>query len=418
MKNPEGFCVANTGEVNARILQAALDNNSLVEIDIPGIYDIGDTIYLNSNNTLIFGDGVQIRRVKCNGFDGNAFINRGAFTGIADTNITIKGLNLIVNGVESTVASEECTKTVLGLRAHIAFFYIENLVLENITVTGLLHKDYGIQICNFKNVTVDTILVEGNKDGIHFGPGDGFVLRNGTFRTGDDPIALNADDYSVSNPTLGEIKNGIIENCRDELWNEKSDGFFVRILSGSWGDWYSGMKVQHSDSVIYNDKLYRVVMTPSYDEFISINPPDFDSGFKTIDGIRWAKTGYDKVYCSKVSNITFRNLYCERPRGAAVAFSVEQNDYRRGYYEGSDFPINGDFYFENIQVKADIRHPVIVLTPVKSISIANSDFNNGALLITADNNTGLKSPPLRLHIDGNSFEKKDIIIKDREVLFE
>ena len=40
----------------------------------------------------------------------------------------------------------------------------------------------------------------------------GLVDKLGTF---DDAIALNAHDYATSNPELGWIENGVIENCHD-----------------------------------------------------------------------------------------------------------------------------------------------------------------------------------------------------------
>lgn len=403
MSNPEGFSSENSGSANAAALQKAVDCGGTVIIDIPGKYYLADTVYLKSGSSLIFGGGVEIIRQSCSGFNGNAFINRGAFTGETDKDISVKGLTLRVNGVESAPASEECKKTIVGLRGHLAFLYVENLTLENITVTGLADKDYGIQICNFRNVSVDTVYIEGRKDGIHFGPGKDFVLKNGVFRTGDDPVALNADDYSVSNPTLGDIENGLIENCRD-LKEDKNDGFFARILSGAWGSWFKGMKVRQSDSVIHNGKLYRVVMTPSWEEYESVTPPDFEEGFRTLDGIRWAKTGYEAPYSACVKNITFRNISLEKPRSAAVAFWVEQNEYRRGLYPGAVLPSNGSFVFDNVRVLADIEYSVIVFTPVESITIRNSVFGGGKMLISEESQAGPLHPDPELILENNDFE--------------
>lgn len=415
MKNPEGFLPSNNGKENADALQTAVNKGGKIIIDIPGEYALADTILVGSDTEIIFGEGVIIRREHCENQDGNAFINRGAFTGKPDKNIKIKGLNLEVNGVECEPASETCKKTIVGLRGHLAFFYIENLILEDISITGLCHKDYGIQISNFRNAVIDTVYIEGNKDGVHYGPGSDFILRNGVFRTGDDPIALNADDYSVSNPTLGIIENGLIENCRD-LYEEKNDGFFTRILSGSWGDWYSGMIVRHSDSVVYKGRLFRVVMSPSWNEMISVNPPEFDGNFATIDGIRWAKTGYDAPHCAFVRNITFRNISLEKKREVGFSFSVEQNEYRRGFYEGSDFPSNGNFVFENIKVSEDIKYPIAVRTAVEGIEIKNCKFGKSKMLITDDNQAKLPSPPMKLKLKNNDFNFEDILIENREII--
>ena len=404
-----------SGKENSAALQKAADKGGEIRITEPGIYDIEDTVYLGSDTTLIFGEGVILRRQSSSPFNGNVFINKGAFTGKSDKNIKIKGLKLLVNGVEFTPPSEDWNKTIIGLRGHIAFLYIENLTLENIEITGLEKLAYGIQVCNFKNVLIDTVYIEGKKDGVHFGPGTDFVLRNGTFRTADDPIALNADDYAVSNPTLGVIANGLIENCTD-LYEELNDGYFVRILSGAWVDWYSGMKIRHSDSVVYNGKLYRAVMTPSWDEYISINPPDFQEGFKTIDGIRWAKTGYEAVYNSYVRNITFKNIHLNKSREIGIAFAIEQNEYRRGLYDGATLINNGNFVFDGIIVSEDVKYPVAVKTPVDGIVIKNSSFANGKLLINNDNQAKIKCPPLKLKLDNNDFGIEDIICEEREII--
>ena len=97
------------------------------------------------------------------------------------------------------------------------------------------------------------------KDAVHFGPGRNFVVRHGVFRTYDDPIALNAHDYTTSNPELGWIENGLIEDCVDLDDPENgTTGFFARILAGGWRDWEPGMDIQSSgDAVVSGGRIYR-----------------------------------------------------------------------------------------------------------------------------------------------------------------
>lgn len=68
-------------------------------------------------------------------------------------------------------------------------------------------------------------IIKGMKDGVHLGRGNGFTISNCVFQTFDDAIALNAHDYSIGNPELGWIENGVIENCHD-LSAENTTGFF------------------------------------------------------------------------------------------------------------------------------------------------------------------------------------------------
>lgn len=92
MGNPEGFSKINNGKANAAALQKAVDAGGCTVIDEPGEYRLADTVLLGSDTTLIFGKDVVVIREPCEIFNGNAFINKGAFSGTADKNITLKVL--------------------------------------------------------------------------------------------------------------------------------------------------------------------------------------------------------------------------------------------------------------------------------------------------------------------------------------
>ena len=64
--------------------------------------------------------------------------------------------------------------------------------------------------------------------------GRGFLIRNGTFQTADDALALNAHDYATSNPELGWVRDGVVEDCVDEPLptSQLGAGFFARLLGG------------------------------------------------------------------------------------------------------------------------------------------------------------------------------------------
>lgn len=96
-----GFLPNANPEENAISLQKALNDNDVVEVNYPGIYEIDTTIILKSNNKLYFKDGVYIKKVKNKGNSfGYTFINKGDTTKTYDQNITIKGLKLIINGLD------------------------------------------------------------------------------------------------------------------------------------------------------------------------------------------------------------------------------------------------------------------------------------------------------------------------------
>ncbi len=380
-----GFLPCKGGVENASALNEAVKNGGDIIIKIPGIYDIGNTVYLKSGTHLYFSEGVTLRRIEDeNGDNGNLFINVGAFTGEYDEDISITGLHLITNGVQSTPAEAGGTKTITGLRGHIAFLYIKNVKLCEIKLTDLSEKDYAIQISDFYNAVVENCHIEGLKDGVHFGPGKDFAVRNCTFRTADDAIALNCFDYSVSNPNCGDIENGIIENCID-LKGEAIYPFFIRILVGGWTQWKQGMTVYHSDAVVHNGKLYRVVMRPDNEAYTSVTPPTHEKGFAEYDGIRWVRThkGYredELPLTASCRNITVRNIVFMQPRNIQVLIYSAYDEYVRSYHRGYPVPEVKNIVFENLQMLCDCKKVLEINTKTDPIIFRNCNLNGSSIM--------------------------------------
>ncbi len=379
-----GFLPTNSGEENAQALNNAIKNEKEITVSVKGIYDISDTVYLKSGTHLYFSEGVTIRRQdNINSDDGNLFINEGAFTGVYDKDISIAGLHLITNSVQSTPEESGGTKTITGLRAHIAFLYIKDVYLSDITVTDLSLKDYAIQISDFNNAVVENCHIEGLKDGIHFGPGTNFTVRNCRFRTADDAIALNCYDYSVSNPNCGDIENGLIENCID-LKGEPTASFFIRILVGGWKDWEKGMTVYHSDAVNHNGRLYRVVMRPDNEAYISLTPPVHENGFCELDGIRWLRThkGYEEAalpHTASCRNITVKNIVFMQPRKTQILIYSAYDEYVRSYHRGYPIPEVKNIVFSNLQVMCECENIVNIITKTDAIEFHNCYLNGSKI---------------------------------------
>ena len=371
-----GFSPSASANGNSEALNRAVRNGGVIEVTEPGVYDVSEPVYLCSDTSLRFAPGVTLRRQPCeNGDNGNVFVNRGAFTGVPDKNIEISGLTLLVNGVESLPAQNGGTKTVIGLRAHVSFLYIENLTLTGITIPDLKKIDYAISICEFKNALVENCRFEGDKDGVHFGPGRRFVVRGCTFRTEDDAVALNCSDYSVSNPTLGTIEDGLIENCLD-LPDKPTLSMFLRILVGGWKEWEKGMRVFHSDAVVHNGRLYRVVMKPSFESYVSLTPPTHESGFAEYDGIRWVRTHIgcrpeDMPFTANCRNITVRSCTILRPRPRQVLIYASYDEWLHSYHPGCPVPEVRDIRFENVQVLAETETFIHVNTKTERLTVEN-----------------------------------------------
>ena len=368
-----GFSTGSSGIENAKALQKAIDKGGTIVVSQPGTYKIASTLYIGSNTSLIFGNGVSLKKVDEKGSFAQLIINRGAITRSYDEHITIEGLHVIVNGVDN------CSDLVLGLRGVLGFSYVKDLRVKGLRCYDLTGCQFCLQICRFEDVVIEDVIIKGQKDGIHFGPGKRFTIRDGVFQTFDDAIALNGQDYSTSNPEMGWIEDGLIENCYD-LNQEKTVGFFCRMLGGGWIDWKKGMKVQQSDAVVSNGRIYRVKMPPNAILYESVTRPDFESGTKVLDGITWVMTQEQISYTAGVRNVTFRNIQLEKPR---IPFSIQfdMGRYNRSYYSGAEVPIQENIIFDNIKVLYDKNIPLVqVTTPVNMITITNSRLKNKGFL--------------------------------------
>jgi hypothetical protein len=360
-----GFSLAATGIENAAALQQAVDRAGTIIVSQPGTYKVAAPIYVGSHTHLTFGKGVFLKKVDEQGLFAQVLINRGALTKVHDENITVEGLHIIVNGIDN------CSDMVLGLRGLVGMSYVKELRIKGYRCYDLTGAQYAMQISRFEDVIIEDVIIKGQKDGIHFGPGKRFTIRDGVFQTFDDAIALNGQDYSTSNPELGWIEDGVIENCYD-LNQETTVGYFCRMLAGGWIDWKAGMKVQQSDAVVSNGKIYRVRMPPDETLYESITRPDFASGTQVLDGITWAMTQEIISYTGGVRNVVFRDIQLEKPR---VPFSIEFNmgRFNRSWYPGADVPLQEHILLDNVKVMHDREIPLVQVTsPVNMITIVNS----------------------------------------------
>lgn len=380
--NEYGFLPENNPYKNSEALQKAADNGGTVQVTVPGVYRISEQIEIGDNTTLVFGEGVVLRREKSvSGINGNTFINKGAIKGEYNRNIKIIGLHLECNGVESDDFG--VNSRIAGLRAQVAMIYVENLKIEGFECHGLLEKDYAIQVSAFKNIFLNDLYITGNKDGVHLGWGDGFVISNGRFRTFDDPIALNAFDYATSNTHIGWIENGIIENCID-LDDNTTTGFFCRILGGAWCRWHKGMQVQHSDTVAVNGRTYRVLMNPKDGRlYTSETPPCHEKGIAEYDGISWAAVRDTEELDCGCRNIIIRNCRLQKKRSIGIALSLNYDTYARSFYPGCVCVPQGDITLENIVVENDVDILLHSTYPTENLTLKNIDFKNSRLCFDA-----------------------------------
>ncbi len=399
-----GFLPDRNGKENSDALQTIVDGGGVIEVSLPGVYKISQQIEIGDDTKLVFSEGVILKReADVTGVNGNVFINKGAVKGECNRNIEIIGLHIQCNGIESDDFGVD--SRIAGLRAHVAMIYVENLRIIDFECHGLLEKDYAIQISAFKNIYLDGLFITGNKDGVHLGWGDGFVIKNGRFCTFDDPIALNAFDYATSNTHVGWIENGIIENCTD-IDDDTTTGFFCRILGGAWCKWQKGMKVQHSDTVAVNGKTYRVLMNPKDGKlYTSVTAPCHNKGIKSYDGINWVAVRDTEETDCGCRNITIRNCRLQKKRRIGIAISLNYDTYARSWYPGAVCTPQSDITVENITIENEVDILLHSNYPTANLVLKDIDFKDSKLCFSKVKNVDIIYP--EVHITA-----ENIIIKD------
>lgn len=171
-------------------------------------------------------------------------MNKGALTRTYDENTCIRGLHIIVNGVDVR------NWLVHGLHGQLAFFYVKDLRIERFRCLDMGSAQYGIHICTFEYIIIDDVIIKGDKD-------------------------------------------GVVENCHDLADGKEPVGFFCRILAGGWTDWHEAMEVRQSDIVVCHNRLYRVHAQPDGTCFISMTAPFHSQGLEFIDDIPRVMTQED-----------------------------------------------------------------------------------------------------------------------------
>ncbi len=416
------LCPLDKGFENAKKLQEALDKGGDIIVEGPGYYRVSEILYIGDHTHLTFAEGVYIVRMpSVEGFNRYFISNKGIFEGKVNEDISITGLYLNANGVAHTDPTlQKDNGNILGARGHLMFSYVKDLTIKDIVIPDLCPADYGIQIANFENVLVENIRIEGDKDGIHFGPGKNFVVRHGVFRTHDDPVALNAFDYAGSNTNPGWIENGLIEDCYD-LNDERDVGmcFFARMLCGVWQDWFEGMAVQQSDAAVLDGKLYRVRMKPSFEKFISTTPPTHEKGFAELDGITWIRTVDNTGYSAGCRNIRFKDIYIQRNRKCVFGFVQEVSEYCRSYFENSESPLQENIVFENVNVMGNVEMFSWINSPVDNVTLKDCKIKDTKIVFEPVYKEGLVYPEnSKIYLDNTEVRDDFLVAYGKELSVE
>ena len=131
-------------------------------------------------------------------------------------------------------------------------------------------------------------------------------------------------------------------------------------------------------AVVSNGRVYRVDAEPDGKKYISKTQPTHD-GAAELDGIRWVKTQDVAQYDAGVRNVTFRDIYLEKPR-QSFSLHMAVNNYNRSFYQGAEEPSQDNIVFDNIRVLHDGNRTFLSLrSPVNVVTITNSNLRNSGM---------------------------------------
>jgi hypothetical protein len=320
-----GFATDAPAATNAAALQRALDGGKrIVEVTRPGIYGLDRTIWLDSDTRLVFAPGVVLQKRTPY---VHVLANRGLSNGTWNAKITVEGAAIDVNQCSSY---HDENSPMFGNRGQVTFCRIRDLTVRNFSCLNLHGPQYGLQLAAFENVVLDGFEIRGAKDGIHVNAGRKFVIRNGTLETGDDGLALTAEDWVSSAPVVGDIEDGLIENVTDDGHGQCN---FSRILTGAWTDWRKDIRLQRGDTVRCGKNIYRVVMPLGTKEYVSLEKPSHTQGVWTDkSGLKFWHMQNNGALSANIRNVTYRNIYLRSPRNGFLAEWETKSEWNRGIH--------------------------------------------------------------------------------------
>lgn len=301
-----GFSPQAEAAINVAALQKALDGGrKTVAVTEPGVYDLDATVWLDDDTRLECSPGVVFRKAARYSF---VLANRGMKTREWNERIAIHGLEIACNG---NVGLPAVSDPAFGMRGLVSLFRVKGASVTAFRCVDLETPHFCLHFCVFEDLLVDGFEIRGNKDGVHLGPGKGFVIRNGVCQTGDDALALNAQDYPSANPTQGDIVDGLVENVTDEPRPPglPHPGSLSRLLTGAWIEWHPGIRLQNGDTVRRGEHVYRILANLDTTQHESNTPPEHTAGpWKSPEGLTFVHNTSDGVLQANIRNVVFRGI--------------------------------------------------------------------------------------------------------------
>lgn len=401
---PSPTPTVNGASANTVAFQNAINQGGTIIVSKPGIYDVNDALQIGSNTQLIFCEGVFIRKGKkmVAGVIENyryIFINSGAYTRTYNENISVIGLNVIINNIdESQFGDWERPGHIHGLIGNVAFFYVKNLHLNKIRCMDAPEATFFIHICTFDNVLIENTYVRGKtdtlnaKDNIHIGPGKNIIIRNHNGTSYDDNVGFCGYDYDSCNPESGDITNIVVDGTVDDYYRTTRGASNLRLLGGGWVDWSSGMIVQFGDAVVSNGRIYRAteaVPTQFGSPKTSTTQPTHTSGLATLDGIKWWMQQSGSFKSANISGVVFKNITCNANRSSIVGGMFEDLNWLRTWRQGAALFKVDNVKLYNIRKKFAGTYQNYLINAgamLTNLTIQDTDFYDDSVVFDSNGN--------------------------------
>lgn len=398
--DPASFGLSPDAEpsVNVAAMRKALTGgNRTVKVSKRGVYRVDDSIFFDDDTVLECVPGVVFQRTRNY---PNVFVNRAAYEGGVNRNITIRNLEISVNGFEGRPGLEtRC----FGLRGNVAFFHVQNVKVYGFVCRDMEAGCYAIHFADFDGFVLDGFEILGKKDGVHLNGGKNFIIRNGVLRTGDDGIALNASDWPSSAPFIGTIENGLVENIVDL---EGGTCNFVRVLTGAVPEWHEGIVVRRGEPVRVGKRIYFVEGPVSKQEYVSRTMPQHTQGsWKSPEGVSFLFLQDDGCRTMDIRNVVLRNLTMHARRG--IMCYMDDNPWARSLHPevpAADMP-HTQFTLENVLATTD--YPVIFGNGNLDASIKNVFRAQAAPLVSMGTFNG-RPVVQRIRVSGLTCPEKGV----------
>lgn len=303
---------------------------------------------------------------------------------------------------------------------------VENVLIRDVTLKD--QRRWAFLCCNFKNVTMENIMIDlehhmpnENQDGLHFwGPGQYLTLKNIQGRTGDDFIALAPDEGDQKSSITDVLIDGVVLHEADQgirlLSREKGllDRVYIKNVIGTYksygfyiNSWFEGPGGNFGSIIFENINL-----EPRPANYKYLTPLLFQIGGNVQQLIL---RNINVSMCDNRNNLKFGYM-----------FYTEDNDDRNDGLR-SECSKMKSILIEGLHIEErsanELQLPIIQITnPIEELVIRNcevsrhKDSNKGGCFIELDKEAKID----RLSINNiNLYNiEKDIDIKNGEIINE